>query len=251
MRDIGQRHSLSLIIEAQKYKQYADDLGNLQKEFQSNNKIKLLSDKNLGINNMHAKTFFGDKRRVIQTANLNRSSFESNREHFVFGTDPTIRQNLQDLFALDIQTIDTKNKNKKEYLTLTERMSPNLVVCPLNCRQKIESLILSAKKSIRISAQYVTDDNIIKLLREKSNLDIRILTNNMQSNDDILHYMGNEVVRFENKKQYNHDKMMIIDNTILLIGSMNFSQNALDNNREIGIILLDPNMITQQQHLFE
>jgi phosphatidylserine/phosphatidylglycerophosphate/cardiolipin synthase-like enzyme len=200
---------------------------------------------------MHAKTFVGEKRRVIQTANLNRTSFYENREHFFFGTDETIRTNLLDLFALDTKTITDKKKYKAEYLTLTQSFSPNLLVCPLDCRQKLEFLLNSAQKSIWISAQYITDERIIHILRNKSNLDIHILTNNMESNNDLVRYFGKKIVQFESPKQYNHDKMLIIDNKKILIGSMNFSQNALDNNREIGIILLDQTIINQQRKLFK
>jgi phosphatidylserine/phosphatidylglycerophosphate/cardiolipin synthase-like enzyme len=178
---------------------------------------------------MHAKTFVGEKWRVIQTANLNRTSFYDNREHFFFGTDEMIRQNLLDLFALDTKTITDKKNHKAEYLTLTKSFSPNLLVCPLDCRQKLEFLLNSAQESIWISAQYITDERIIDILRDKSNIDIRILTNNMESNNDLVRYFGKKIV---------------------LVGSMNFSQNALDNNREMGIIVTDRQFITQQYKLF-
>lgn len=251
MKSISKSVPISLIVEQDKYQQYADDFGNIQKEFANFINIKILSDRNLGINNMHAKTFVGEKWRVIQTANLNRSSFYDNREHFFFSTDEHIKKNLLDLFTLDTRTITDKKKYKAEYLTLTKSFSPNLLVCPLDCRQKLEFLLNSAQKSIWISAQYITDERIISILRNKSNLDIRILTNNMESNNNLVRYFGEKVVQFESSKQYNHDKMVIVDNNKMLIGSMNFSQNALDNNREIGIIILDPNLINQQRKLFK
>jgi phosphatidylserine/phosphatidylglycerophosphate/cardiolipin synthase-like enzyme len=189
--------TISLIVEQDKYQQFGDDFGDLKKEFIDFSNIKLLSDRNLNINNMHAKTFIGEKRRAIQTANLNRSSFYDNREHFFFSTNETIRKNLLDLFELDVKTITTKQKQKAEYLTLIKSFSPNLLVCPLNCRQKIEILLNSAQKSIWISAQYITDERIIEILRNKPQLDIRILTNNMESNEKLIHYFGGKIVQFE------------------------------------------------------
>lgn len=251
MKSKSKSTPIPLIVEQDKYEQFGDDFGNLKKEFENFPNITLLSDRNLGINNMHAKTFVGEKWRVIQTANLNRSSFYENREHFFFSTDELIRKNLLDLFALDMKTIETKKKYKAEYQTLTKSFSPNLLVCPLDCRQKLEFLLNSAQKSIWISAQYITDERIVDILRKQSNLDIRILTNNMESNDELIRYFEKKIVQFESPKQYNHDKMLIIDNQKMLIGSLNFSQNALDNNREIGIILLDQSIINQQKNLFE
>jgi phosphatidylserine/phosphatidylglycerophosphate/cardiolipin synthase-like enzyme len=37
--------------------------------------------------------------------------------------------------------------------------------------------------------------------------------------------------------------MILIDGKYLLLGSMNLSDNSLDNNREIWIMLLDPGLI--------
>jgi phosphatidylserine/phosphatidylglycerophosphate/cardiolipin synthase-like enzyme len=35
------------------------------------------------------------------------------------------------------------------------------------------------------------------------------------------------------KKPYPHIKLLIVDDEIVFIGSTNFTQNALDNNREV------------------
>jgi phosphatidylserine/phosphatidylglycerophosphate/cardiolipin synthase-like enzyme len=37
--------------------------------------------------------------------------------------------------------------------------------------------------------------------------------------------------------------MILVDGKYLLLGSMNLSDNSLDNNREIWIILLEPTLI--------
>lgn len=150
-----------------------------------------------------------------------------------------------------MKVIHDRKAYTAQYQTLIENFSPNLLVCPLNCRQIIESLLINAKKSIHISAQYITDENILKILRQQSDKEIRIRTNNFDTNKDLIRYFGKENIIFENSKLYNHDKMMIIDNKILMIGSMNFSDNALDNNREIGIITTNQKLIDQQYQLFE
>lgn len=45
------------------------------------------------------------------------------------------------------------------------------------------------------------------------------------------------------KKPYVHTKLIIVDQEYAIIGSMNLSANALDNNREIGIIVKDKDLI--------
>lgn len=73
---------------------------------------------------------------------------------------------------------------------------------------------------------------------------MRIRTNDTVDNVPLLNLLGPKIVKLQ-KKPYNHDKMMIIDQKYLMIGSMNFSDNALDNNREIGIILTDQKLIEE------
>ncbi len=250
LREQSKSKDISLIVENQKYVQYSNDFSNLQKEF-ADTDIVLTPDRDLRVNFTHAKTFVGDRSRAIQTANLNRTSFVENREHFFLGTDEKIRENLLDLFDLDIKVTQDRKSYTAEYQNLINSFSPNLLVCPLNCRQIIESLLTNAKNSIRISAQYITDENILNILREKSDLDIRIRTNNFDTNKDLIRYFGKENITFESSKIYNHDKMIVIDNKLLMIGSMNFSDNALDNNREIGIITTDQKLIAQQDQLFQ
>ena len=108
----------------------------------------------------------------------------------------------------------------------------------------MEYLINNAKQSIRISAQYVTDKRIMDLLDTKQSLDLRIRTNDTVDNIPLRDLLGPKVVTLQ-KTPYSHDKMLMVDGKYLMIGSMNFSDNALDNNREIGIILTDPKLIQQ------
>lgn len=53
------------------------------------------------------------------------------------------------------------------------------------------------------------------------------------------------------KKPYVHTKMILVDNEILLLGSMNLSANSLDKNREYGILLTDKKLIDQFLQGFE
>lgn len=242
--DQSTQRDMRLILEQDKFRQHTDTFRNLQQE-RTDIPITLLSDRTLGINNMHAKAFVGDKNRILQTANLNRSSFVDNREHFVLSDDPWIRDNLVRLFELDQQTILLNRADRAGYRDLMQNLSPHLVICPLNCRDRIEELLHNAQESIFFSAQYITDDSIISILQSHADIDVRVRTNSFDSNRKLVRQLGADRVIFESSKLYNHDKLVIIDGRYMVIGSMNFSQNALDNNREIGIIITDPDLIKQ------
>lgn len=238
-----------MIVENAKYQQYADDFATLQNKLTSPT-ITLLKDQNLGINLTHAKTFVGNKRRAIQTANLNRTSFVDNRESFFLSNNEQIRKDLVKLFELDSKKIANPDSvSASDYQQFVDEISANLVICPLNCRETIENQLKNAQSRIRISAQYVMDKRILNILIKQKHLDIRIRTNKMDSNRDLIRAIGQDHIIWEDKI-YNHDKMLLIDDT-LIIGSMNLSDNALDNNREIGIILTDPSFIQQVEPLFQ
>ncbi len=209
-----------------------------------------MKDEKLGITFTHAKTFVGDTRRAIQTANLNRTSFVDNRESFFLSQNEQIKKDLITLFELDTKKIaDPDSVSMSDYQQFLHESSPNLLVCPLNCRETLERLLNNAKSRIRISAQYVIDKRVLNILIKQRNLDIRIRTNKMDSNRNLIRAIGQDHIIWEDKI-YNHDKLLLIDNT-LIIGSMNLSDNALDNNREIGIILTDPSFIKQVEPLFQ
>lgn len=245
----SENYPITFIVENKKYQQYGDDFKTLEEQF-SGNQINLMKDQQLGINFTHAKTFVGNKRWAIQTANLNRTSFLDNREHFFLSDNAIIRENLIALFLLDRKKIEYPHSVAlQDYHLLLQDFSPNLLICPLNCRQHIQAILSQAQDRIWISAQYITDQNILNILKKKKNIDIRILTNNFDSNRNLIRALGPDSIVFESSL-YNHDKLLLIDN-ILIVGSMNLSENALDNNREIGIVLTDPSLIQQIEPLFQ
>ena len=115
-------------------KQFGNDtkaFTKLLKIFTGRTFADIQSDEKLNDNFMHAKTFLTDDAFIIQTANLTYSSFFSNREFFFISYDPIIHSNLQALFVKD---------RSGEKLNPSD-IHPNLLVCPIDCRHKIEILI--------------------------------------------------------------------------------------------------------------
>jgi phosphatidylserine/phosphatidylglycerophosphate/cardiolipin synthase-like enzyme len=177
----------------------------------------------MGTEYIHAKVNLIDSGFIIQTANLTKSSFASNREHFFQSFDPQVRKSLHTLFEKDWNG---------ERISMKD-IHPNLVVCNINCRGVIEQLLSSAQTSIIIQTQYITDDNIRKILKSKKNLtEFKLLVADTTDNNDLINFFGNTYAR-KFKQQYNHTKMILVDNKTLLLGSMNLSATSLDKNREI------------------
>ena len=150
--------SIQTILENNKYQEYQNTFHQLQEYFSWDENIELRSDEQMWTMYVHAKVTLNEDGFRVQTANLTKSSFESNREHFFYSNDTDFRDSLEKLFDADGVWDDLSTLN----------LHPNLVVCPLNCRDVIETLLESAEKSIVIQTQYIVDDEILDILHKKS-----------------------------------------------------------------------------------
>ncbi len=212
----------------------------LQKLFTGQTYMDLQSDKKLHDNFMHAKTFITDDAFIIQTANLTYGAFFNNREFFFVSHDSAIRQNLAELFQKDHDGIPITSSD----------ILPNVVFCPIDCRHKIETLISGAKHSIRMYQQYIQDPRIMSILMQRSGLDLKFIVADNSSKSQLVASPLSGFTHFR-KKPYVHAKMILVDDTYLILSSVNMSANSMDNNREIGIILIDSNIINQFRSQFE
>lgn len=220
---------VQIILENNKYQQYQNIFRQLQEYFSWDENIEMRSDEQMWTSYVHAKITLNEDRFRVQTANLTKSSYESNREHFFYWDDSEFRDSLEKLFDADWVGDDLSTLN----------LHPNLVACPLNCRDVIKTLLESAEKSIVIQTQYIMDDEILDILRKKSSeVEMAIIVADTDDNYDLVSYFWPWIARTL-KTRYNHTKMILVDERYLLLGSMNLSENSLDKNREIWIILMD------------
>jgi hypothetical protein len=84
-----------------------------------------------------------------------------------------------------LHTIFEKDRNG-EKITIKD-IHPNLVVCNINCRGVIEQLLSSAEESIIIQTQYITDESIRNVLREKKSLpEFKMLVADTKDNTNLV-----------------------------------------------------------------
>ena len=233
---------VNVIMEDKKYQQYQNTWKQIEEYFADYPRFEIRNDDQMGTLYTHSKIALIDSWFWIQTANLTHSSFFSNREHFFYSENSGIRNSLNTIFDKDWDW---------EEISIDD-IHPNLVVCNINCRAVIENLLSNAKKSILIQTQYIVDEDILEILKNKSVEleDIRFIVSDTDSNDYLINYFGPWIAR-KLKKYYNHTKMILVDNEKLLLWSMNLSDTSLDKNREIWIILIDKGIIEQYKELFE
>lgn len=225
------------ILEDKKYLQWEDNSADIDLSWRG---IQVKNDSDLGTNYVHAKWFVSSGFAILQTANLTYGWFESSREYYFISEDSQIVSNLKLIYQYD--RAGTKID--------PEMIHPNILVCPIDCRSKIQKLLESATTSILIQNQYIQDDTLTNILKKKRDqyIDLKI---NLPKNDDNLIYQSSfgTGLRLMNSP-YIHAKAMLIDDKYLVISSINMSSNSMDNNRELGIITTDSEAIEKFKEVF-
>jgi len=67
------------------------------------------------------------------------------------------------------------------------------------------------------------------------------MINKLHDNGAIITYL---------KKPYQHAKVLIIDDKMAYIGSINFSRQSMEENREVGIMTINTNIINKVINTF-
>ncbi len=177
----------------------------------------------------HAKFWIIDDTYSISTGNWTASFFNKNREYIYTGNDLRTLSFLETLFDADFKHLGFKD------VTL---IPAHIVISPLDSRSKIEKLILWTKKDIMIYIQTLDDEHILSLLHDLSlqKKNIKVCTADNDTNHQRMLQFP-EISWNMIRKPYLHAKIIIIDHSQVFIGSHNLTTNAIENNREIGMIL--------------
>jgi cardiolipin synthase A/B len=186
----------------------------------------------------HAKFWIIDDTYSISTGNWTASFYTKNREYIY-----TAKDNLTLRFLEEIFTADSTHMGYRDI----SQIPSHIVMSPLNARTQLETLISSTKKNLVVYVQTLDDDSILSLLGDiiSSGKKVEICTADNDSNRarqaefPSWHW---RVIR----KPYLHAKVIIVDNKRVFIGSHNLTTNALENNREMGIILDDRSDVLEQ-----
>lgn len=113
-------------------------------------------------------------------------------------------------------------------------------------QEKLEYLIINAKENINMYFPYLEDENFKNLLINKSNywVNINLIVDKDIEENNIYKELNNSqinIIKLSNKSL--HAKAILIDNKYLYIWSINFSTYSMDENREIGILIKNEDII--------
>ncbi len=193
----------------------------------------------------HQKTFIlDDKTAIVMTFNLTHASFRNERNVALVLTDPAEVHEIRAVFDADCA---------HQHVTVTQ---PDLLWSPDNSREKLLSLIRSARMDLKIYAESITDHQIIGALasaaRRGVSVTILLPEASEKWHDRKLLFLTKSGVLIRHPRDlYIHAKVMLIDREKAVIGSINLTKASLDDNRELSVITRDSAVLTQLNELFE
>ena len=136
--------------------------------------------------------------------------------------------------------------------------SLSLMISPKgDAEDAIIKLIQSANQTIDVEIYIFTNSNLANALidAKKRGIAVRVILGSVEGEDItglITIFKANEIEPRDATPLYKtmHSKIMIVDGEIVLIGSHNWSQSAMFSNREVSIIISDPQIALQLEEIF-
>lgn len=188
----------------------------------------------------HSKFIVVDgKIAIIMTSNLTKSAFTKNREFGLVVTDPIIVKEVEKVFEADWKRKpyhDSKNA---------------LVVSPENARVKMEQLFKAATSEILVYAEVIDDPSLKQILKDKSLKGVAVYCvvadpSAIADNRNVINELSSCGIKIKYLYEpFVHAKVVVIDRSLCYIGSVNFTSNSLDNNREVGIFISGNSVISR------
>ncbi len=175
----------------------------------------------------HAKYVVADDGpALVASLNFTDKCFTNSGDFLLLTHEPEIVQSLQKLFESDSVSPEED---------FPSGLSERLIVGPDQARSRFTALLESAQKSIWIIDHKVADPAMIDLLREKkeAGIDVQVLG------------------RGELGGLRSHGKMILVDRSVAVIGSIALAPMSLDFRREVAIVIRDPDGTRRLSEFFE
>jgi cardiolipin synthase A/B len=192
-----------------------------------------------------------DRTAYIMTANFTLSALggttsTTNREYGIIDSNLSDVQAVADIFQADWSRTNAHFND------------PNLVVSPINSRNAFTSLISRAHSTLLIEAEEMNDTDIEHELMNATQHGVHVQVilpapadaSGDSNSGGIQTIRGGGVQVKEDPRLYMHAKVIIVDGQAAFVGSENISAASLDQNRELGIIVSDANVLNTLQQTF-
>jgi cardiolipin synthase len=178
-----------------------------------------------------------DTEALIMTFNLSPQYYKSDRDFGVLDVDSN------DVTAIE-QTFNADWNGKN----ISAQNGDDLVWSP-NARGQLITLIDGATSTLDLYNEEMEDPQIISALEQAAARGVNVEVDMTYSANwtSVFAALSNAGVHVRtyaaNASLYIHAKVVIADAAQAFVGSQNFSSTSLDQNRELGLITSDPNIV--------
>ena len=172
----------------------------------------------------HAKYLVvDDGPAVVASLNFTRKCFRRTLDALVVTHDPEVVSGLRRLMAAD-----------RDRRQIPADLSPRLIVGPERARRQLTGLIEQARSSIRLIDAKLSDPDLATLLnaRRASGLTVEVFSSK----------------RLGGLKS--HGKLLLIDDSVAVIGSLALAAISLGFRREVAIVVDEPDAVAEVRTLF-
>ncbi|GAA0353853.1 phospholipase D-like domain-containing protein [Streptomyces blastmyceticus] len=191
----------------------------------------------------HQKTITVDgAKSLILTGNLDSTYYATSRDYGVFDTD-----------AADVAAIEKVFDADFAKTSVTPDDGDDLVWSPTDSESHLLELINGAQHSLDLQQLEFGDSTLVDAVvaAENRGVTVRVVGMNPDSYGsyfDQVKEAGGKVVTFSSTEGlYIHAKAIVADygtpTAKVFAGSENFSDNSLNNNRELGLIVNSPDVL--------
>jgi len=187
----------------------------------------------------HQKTITVDgTESLILTGNLTSKYYTTSCDYGVFDTN-----------AADVAAIEAVFNADYANTAITPSDGTNLLWSPTTATSRLLSIVNGATKTLDVEEEEFSDSTLVNAVvaRAKAGVTVRVVVEDPSSYSSEVSEIkaaGGTVVGYSSSTGYYiHAKAVVADyglsDAAVELGSMNWTSNSLDNNRELGIILND------------
>ena len=172
----------------------------------------------------HAKYLVADDGpALVASLNFTRKCFRKTCDALVVTYDPAVVSDLRRLMAAD-----------STGARIPDDLSDRLVIGPERARRQFTALVEQARSSIRLIDAKLSDPELVSLLRARraGGLTVEIFDSNR---------LG---------AMKSHGKIMVIDESKAVVGSLALAALSLDFRREVAIVVDEPSAVAEAVELF-
>ena len=174
----------------------------------------------------HAKYLVADdSTAVVASLNFTQKCFNDTCDFLLVSHDPKLIGSLRRLFESD----------RDAAASLPRNLSERLIIGPEHARNRIAGLLEHARRRIRIIDHRMADRAMIELLERKREQGV-----------DVQIIKDREIGGLRS-----HGRMLIVDDTIAVLGSISLTPPSLDDRREVAVIIRQPEAVQRLLGFFD